>query len=53
MNKLLAGLIVTFYPSDLQIKSIANLSKSFDELFIIDNSCSSKVKKSLIELTNS
>ena len=50
MNKLLAGLIVTFYPSDLQIKSIANLSKSFDELFIIDNSCSSKVKKSLIEL---
>ena len=50
MNKLLAGLIVTFYPSDVQIKTIANLSKSFDELFIIDNSCSNKVKKVLAKL---
>ena len=47
MNKLLAGLIVTFNPSDLQIKSIAEISQYFDQLYIVDNSCSNSVKKSL------
>jgi len=50
MNKLLAGLIVTFNPSDVQIKSIFKLSKFFDELIIIDNSCSKLIKKSLLNL---
>ena len=52
MENKVALLIVTFYPSVMQIKKFAEMLKYVDKLLIIDNSCSKKINNLLKKIKN-
>ena len=52
MENKVALMIVTFYPTVMQIKKFVEMLKYVDKLFIIDNSCSIKIKILLKKIKN-